>query len=167
MTSKPIAAFVVAVAIAVAGCGDDDFEQAVPTDEAADDPSDDVVDVPDDAPTVPKDADGIDGDAFEPVEIPEVIPMPEDHELVEAIGTREAGFTIIANSTMRFGDVADFYEAELPAAGWESIERARSVGADVIRLEAEMPSEGESISVQVTSDDAGSTIEIQTDGGPG
>jgi hypothetical protein len=146
------------MAFTLAGCGDDgtsDTSSEVLTDDA-------TIALEDDA------GDAIDqsDEMFGEFEIPDDIPLPEEHEIVQAIGNPEAGYTVILNTPKPFGEVADFYEIELPAVGWESVDRQDASGADVVSIEANRAADDHSILVQVRPDGDGSSVTIYT-GPPG
>lgn len=147
------------ITLTLAGCGDDD---------ASDTSSDALTDVADDGTSVPEDGDVADqsDELFGEIKIPDDIPLPEEHEIIETIGNPEVGYTIILDTPMSFGDVADFYESELPASGWESVDRLDAAGADVVSVEADRAADDHSMLVQISPDGDGSSVEIFT-GPPG
>ncbi|MEO6988164.1 MAG: hypothetical protein ABI239_05885 [Aquihabitans sp.] len=158
-----LALMVAVTAFTVAGCSDDGASDASP---------DNPADVIDDGVTASADDEGDSSDQsddlFGAVEVPDDIPLPEGHEVVMAIGNPEAGYTITINSPMSIGEVADFYESELPAAGWESVDREDATGADVISINAERTNDYGML-VQISASDGGgdgSAIVILT-GPPG
>lgn len=147
--------------ITLAGCGDDsasDASSQVLTTDGVTAPAGDAGDVID----VTDQSD----ETFGKVELPDDVPLPPDHEMIQAIGNPDAGYTIIFTSPLPFGEVADFYESELPAAGWESVERQDPPGADLATLEANWTADDHGILVQASLDGTGSSVKIFT-GPPG
>lgn len=158
-------ALVVAVmAFTVAGCSDDGPSDTSP---------DISTDVTQDGPDAPGDDEGDFSDEsdesdelFGGVEIPDDIPLPEGHEVNVVIGNPEAGHTITLNAPMTIGEVADFYESELPAAGWEVVDREDATEANVISINANRTT-GYGMLVQINAGDGDGTAIMILTGPPG
>lgn len=160
-TGKRVGAALALTVFTLAGCGSDassDSSADVPTDA-----TDEGMAAPD---ADDGDFTGGSDDLFGDIDIPGDIPLPEGHDILQSIGNPEAGYTIILNAPMAFGQVADFYERELPAAGWESVVRKDASGVDVVSIEADRAADDHSVLVQISSDGAGTSVTIFT-GPPG
>lgn len=148
------------ISLGLVACGGDDDSSESISDNAPDLLEDEASSTNDDS------SDEVD-DVFGDVEIPDDIPLPVDHEIIQAIGNPEAGYTIVAKTPMSLGDAADFYESELPNGGWESLEREEPEGAEVIMIETARPSDGHGLLVQIQPDGDGSSLQILTGPPPG
>lgn len=160
-TGNRVAVGLALMAFTLAGCSDDG---------ASETPSDIPTDATEDGAIAPDngegDFSGQSDEMFGKVEIPDDIPLPEEHEVSQTIGNPDDGYTIMLTSPMPYGEVADFYEIELPAAGWESVDRKDPAGADVISIDADRAADDHGMLVQISPDGDGSSVVILT-GPPG